>query len=264
MLGKRRRLSRFFSMGKATGTLPRKRYKAPIFRRINAGRLVQKQRRKNLVKLIKSVQLNNNETKYKSISQSTSALNHNTLTEIMKLWDNVGNGIFPSQQVTDGDRIGDEIQAVGIMIRGQIEIPYDRRDTVCDIYYVTNNTAVGGVTKGTLFHNVTGNVMLDPIQTKRFSQVKKCGRYRCRPSDAGMHSTGAWLADNVITKTIHFKKWIPLKRNVKFVADASTVAANLPELGGLYMACADTLSTASGDNVVASVDCTATLYYKDP
>jgi len=216
------------------------------------------------VRLIKSVQMSKTETNYRSISQNTGALTHNSLTEIMKLWDNNGNGVFPAQGTTDGSRVGDEIESVGIMVRGQIEIPYDRRDTVCDIYYCTNNTNVGGIAASTMFHNVTGNVLLDPIQTKRFNQVRKCGRYRVRPTDSGMHSTGAWLADNVITKTIMFKKWIPLKRNVKFLSDATTVTTNLPELGALYLACADTLSTAASDNVVASVKCTATLYYKDP
>ena len=92
--------------------------------------------------------------------------------------------------------------------------------------------------------------------TKRFNQCKKVGRYRVRSTDAPVHSTGEWLAANVITKTIMFKKWIPMKRNVKFISDTTTVTSNLPELGALYLACADTLSTASSDNVVAAFKCT--------
>ena len=236
----------------------------PIFGRVRPGPLIRRVKRKNLVRLIKSVAMSKSETNYRSNSQETGALTHNTVTEIMKLWDNNGNGIFPGQGTTDGNRVGDEIEAVGIMIRGQIEIPYDRRDTLCDIYYVTNNTNVGGIAYSTMFHNVTGSVLLDPIQSKQFSQVRKCGRYRVRSTDAGMHSTGAWLAENVITKTIMFKKWIPLKKKIKFMSDTTTVTTNLPELGGLYLACADSLSTGAEDNVVSAVKCTATLYYKDP
>jgi len=117
------------------------------------------------------------------------------------------------------------------MLRGQIEIPYDRRDENCDLYFVQNNTAVGGPTD--VFHNVTGNVLLDPIQSKRFVSVKKLGRYRVKPTDAGMHSTGSWLADNVITKTIMFKRWVPFRKTVKFVADNTATPTNIPELGTL-------------------------------
>jgi hypothetical protein len=148
------------------------------------------------------------------------------------------------------------------MLRGQIEIPYDRRDENCDLYFVQNNTAVGGPTD--VFHNVTGNVLLDPIQSKRFVSVKKLGRYRVKPTDAGMHSTGSWLADNVITKTIMFKRWIPFRKTVKFVADNTATPTNIPELGSFMLACAETLSTSTSDTAVASVKTTATLYFKDP
>jgi hypothetical protein len=247
--------------GSASGKT-RGKYSRPIFGRMRAGPLIRRAKRRNLVKLIKSVSLSKCETNYRTISNTTGALNDNTVNHILTLWDNVGNGIFPGQSVDDGSRIGDEIQAVGIMIRGQIEIPYDRRDTVCDIYFTQNNTAVGGPTG--MFHSVTGNVLLDPVQSKRFVNVHKLGRYRVKATDAGMHSTGAWLADNVITKTILFKKWIPFKKTVKFVADNTATPTNIPELGSLVLACKDTLSTASTDNVVLSVKTTATLYFKDP
>jgi len=149
-----------------------------------------------------------------------------------------------------------------VTIRGQIEIPYDRRDVNCDLYFVQNNSAVGGPTD--MSHNVFGNALLDPVQSKRFVNVKKLGRYRVKPTDAGMHSTGSWLADNVITKTIMFKRWVPFKKTVKFVADNTATPTDIPELGSLLLACADTLSTASSDTVVASVNTTATSYFKDP
>lgn len=270
MPGKKRKRSGNYTGSSTAGGSYKGRMR-PIFGRVRPGPLIRRAKRRNLVRLINSVAMSKTETKYKSIAQSVTApasgsniFRHNTMNEIMKLWDNQGNGLFPAQGQTDGTRVGDSIDCTGIMVRGQFEVPYDRRDVHIDLYYIQFNSAVGGPDVSTFFHNVTGNALLDPVQNKRYTNVRKLGRYRCKPTDAIAHSTGSWLADNVVTKTIMFKKWLPMKKTVKFVADASTTPTNIPELGAIYAVVVDTLSTATSDIVVAASKVSATLYYKDP
>jgi hypothetical protein len=90
----------------------------PSFRKVNAGRLVVKEKRKNMVNLIKSVQMRNTETKYRSISETTGAMNQNQCLNVMDIWTKSA-GIWPQQGSTDGSCDGDEIDCVGFMMLGR-------------------------------------------------------------------------------------------------------------------------------------------------
>lgn len=224
--------------------------------------LVARKRKSMLKKFVKQQMLKMSETKFTSYNYVLGALGHNTGTAI-NLWTNNASSLFPTVGDSENNRDGNEIVGRGFMIRGMFNVPYDRRDVRIDYYFVQHNTNMGDPTTS-LFHNVATNVLLDPINKKRWDNVTKLGSLRVKATDAGMHSSGSWLADNVITKTILFKKWIPLNKKLKFYDDNASIVTNVPEMGKIIFFVYDTLSTASTDTIVHSGSITATFYYKDP
>lgn len=240
----------------------RKTYTTPKFTTTVAKKTLQRAKARNTRKMIKSTLLKMSETKFTSYGYAVGAIAHNG-GQLIDLWTNNTSSLFPTVGDTENNRDGNEIMGRGFMIRGMFNIPYDRRDVRIDMYYVQHNTNMGNPLTD-LFHNVSGNVMLDPVNKKRWDNVKKLGSLRVKATDAGMHSSGSWLADNVITKTVMFKRWIPLNKKLKFYADGASNVTNLPEMGRILFFAYDTLSTAGTDTVVHSGSVNATFYYKDP
>ena len=213
-------------------------------------------------RMIKKVLLNQSETKFTSYAYAVGGINHNS-GALIDLWTNNASSLFPTVGDSENNRDGNEIVGRGFMIRGMFNVPYDRRDVRIDMYYVQHNTNMGNPLTD-LFHNVTGNKMLDPVNKKRWDNVKKLGSLRVKATDAGMHSTGSWLVDKVITKTIMFKRWIPMNKKLKFYADSASNVTNLPEMGRILFFAYDTLSSTGADTVIHSGSVNATFYYKDP
>lgn len=193
---------------------------------------------------------------------SSATWNHNSLN-VINLWNAVagtgtaGTRLFPTQGMTDGNRIGDEIYATGISVRLILNLPPDRRTTNIKAWYIPHNDTQGSVTnKGHLFHGLLNNVMLDKVQTDRWPGIKYLGMFR--NSDP----------DNVTTTShgqIFIKIWIPLKRKVTFITDGDTVTARgMKERGSIVFASYDKINTLESDNVVNNIQGEVTLHYKDP
>lgn len=208
--------------------------------------------------MIKSTILNMAETNYKSYDVKGSSFNHNVLSR-HDLWSPTStdaNSIWPLQNDSDSGRNGDMIQVAGIKIRGCFEIPNDRFNAKMKIYFVQWNSAEGTPsTKNEFFHNVSGNIMLDPLQNKRFRNVDKLGLIKCKATDI--------QSDVAQTKTILFTKWIPMNKKVYFKGDGSENPSNLKEYGSILFAPYDTISSATTDTIFVNSELTYTVYYKD-
>lgn len=232
--------------------------KTTPFKRVNTRALVVKEKTKNLIKLIKGVQLKDCETCYRTRKFDAITVNHNVIKGY-ELWipaDDFTNGMWPTQGNTDGNRKGDEILCQGIKLRGILSVPYDRRATVLKMYFVQYNSSQGDPAQFTeLFHNVLGSVMTDPIQRDRWPGIKLLGTYRLTARD---------LSTTSQRNTIIINKWIPMKKKVTFINDGSNIAANVKEYGRILFMAYDAVGTLQTDTLIDNGQMTATLYYKDP
>lgn len=229
---------------------------------------------KNLVKLIKAVNIKQSETKYKTLNYDWGAMTHGNIYH-KDLWSDT-IGLFPGQNSSDSGRIGDRIVCQGIKIRAIFDIPWDRKNIRLKCFYVPYNTDQGSpATYNNFFHNITGESRLDPIQKKRYPGVKYLGSFTIEPERASYYTYGSGTSapanDEISanTGTIAFTKWLPMKKNVYFNADASTQPSNLKERGAILIVPYATLNTAkdgialSGDTILLSGKMSATLYFKD-
>ncbi len=223
----------------------------------------------NLTKMIKSIQLKEQETNYKSISQAVNAMNHNSINEF-SLW-SAGPSVFPSQGTGDGDRIGDRIYPKGIRVRMALDVPYDRKNVKVKMYFLPYNSDQGDpVEKTQLFHNVVNNTRLDPIQFKRWKGIKYLGTFTPKDNDAAIFRTAPsnegqpGAADKATnTATIYINRFITINRKVWFKNDTSLQPANLKEKGSILLLPYASINTTESDNVILSGQCAFTCYYKD-
>lgn len=239
--------------------------KTTPFKKYSGRRLVNNAKTKSLVKLVKKVTLNQAETHYKTTkfamspvpsgqNYMTGSVNHNSLAKL-SLW-YPSSATFPLQGDTDGERTGDEIMLTGFKIRIVMQVPWDRRNSKFRFYYIPWNTIQGDPTiKANLFHGTINNVMVDAMQTDRYS-IKKLGSARLYSQDMSATSQ-----DKTIIKTF----WIPIKKKVKFVNDGSRdIAQGLKEEGSLVITGYDSITSAETDIICPYMEASITVYFKDP
>jgi hypothetical protein len=223
----------------------------------------------NMTKLIKSIQLKEQETNYKTIKQTTGALNHDSITAF-PLWSS-SISVFPAQGTSDGGRIGDRIFPKGIRVRMCLDVPYDRKNVKVKAYFLPYNSDQGTpTTYSQLFHNVAGNSRLDPIQFKRWKGIKYLGTFKPKDMNASLFTTYAGndsdpsasaLATN--TASIYINRFIKINRKVWFNSDSSLQPSNLKENGVILLLPYATINTSTLDNVILSTESAFTVYFKD-
>lgn len=233
--------------------MPRKRYRSR-----SRGGYRRRRRYGPSTARIKRQVLSVAESKYKSYDIKGSQFFHDTISR-HDLWGPLtdeSNSIWPSQGSYDSGRVGDMIYCSGIRIRGLFEVPNDRFNMKMKLFFVQWNSAEGTPsTQAELLHNVSGNILIDPIQNKRWRRIRYLGMIQCRPSDS--------FADSAQTKTILINKWIPMNQKVYFNADTSETPTNVKEYGSLLFLPYDTISSATTDRVVVGSEITYTVYWKD-
>lgn len=256
-------------------------------RKFPAGTLKKKYRwrrkwikgKKGFAKAVKKVILSTAESKYRSVRMTdcytTSSVgtvipmtqwvgvtgafyvNHNRLFRFNIFSNNnpdVNKHPVPSQGNGDGQRNGDEIYAKGIKLRMCLTNGTDHHNAKWRFWLVEWNTVQGDpCVYDNMFHNVSGNLMLDAIQTDRF-RATKIGDYRYRSTDISPSVNGEILVS----------KWIPFKRKLCFTADDSIVIAKgMKEALTIVGVCYDSQNT-SQEISIGGITCHATLYYGDP
>lgn len=224
--------------------------------RTGGGRRKVRGSRTKFAKAVRKVILSTAEKCYKSLQRDGQSFTHDSLSYVHVF--TPGNyGLFPSQGNGDGERRGDEIYTSGIMMRAVFQIPHDRRNTKFKMWFLNyDEDQQGIVAKDTFFHNVSNNVMIDPVQTDRWRHVQYLGTYKCSAVD---QTTGSQ------DKTIIVKKWIPLKRKITFQSDSSNIPCNGVLSRGILVVCPyDTITSVTTDTLITNSEITFTLYYKDP
>lgn len=243
--------------GRIRGKRTMRKVKATPFKRVNTRRLVAKEKTKSLVKLIKGVTLKQAETCYRTYKLESFTCYHNSIIRPHLWYPNnpIGNNMWPTQGNTDGNRQGDEIIVQGIRLRMVLNVPYDRRNTQFRMFFIMYNSTQGDPLNRTDFlHDITGNIMLDPIQTDRWPGVKYLGTYYCKGKDL----------QGTDHHTILINRWISMKRKVKFNSDGDVMPSNLKENGAIVILPYSTTGALTTDQVATNCQMTATLYFKDP
>lgn len=250
------------SYGFKKRSFKRKSYKKkPIFRKMNAGRLVANKKRSNLVKLIKGININMAERKYRSRTVESGGMFHNSVYQFHG-WGQTGTVLdcMPFPGTTDSNRVGDRCYIEGIMLRATFAVAGDRRNTILNLYWVPHNSDQGDPSSQ-LFHNVTGSTLVDPVQKKRFPKAKKLGTYRILPSLQWYLGSNPEVSEN--TGTITVNKFIPINKKVFFNADADNIPTNLNEYGTLCICPYQNWKTLTTDQIITGGDINMTLYFKD-
>lgn len=235
----------------------------PIFRKMNTSKIIAKKKRSNLVSLIKQVNLKESEMKYKSGTTSMGNALHNNIYQV-HAWSSPGTGtnldILPGQGVNDTTRIGDRIYIKGIMLRCCFQTVGDRLNTKIKVFWLPHNSEQGDPSSD-LFHNVTGSVMVDPVQKKKYPGIQYLGMHRVRPADISFLTSGTTTSAN--NNDITFSKFVNIDKKVFFKGDASKVPTNLKEYGTFIFCFYHNQGALITDVVMTGGDVNATLYYKD-
>ena len=206
---------------------------------------------KNLVRLIKSVSLKQLETKQALSTITPSALLHNVSSRLY------ANLLGTNQGITDGlstsNRIGDTITPVGIKMYLQMRAPADRPNVTFKIWILK---IFGNANPPTFVpvKAITGNNMLDPIDTEKASVVKVL-TYK---SEAGWYNGTVGNSK----ENCYFRKvWIPLKRSPYVYSQDNSALGKTYQLA-MYATAYDTIGSLITD-IIASIDVSNILYFKD-
>lgn len=161
---------------------------------------------------------------------------------------------IPAQGDGDNLRNGDEIYAKGFRIRMQIENDAGKHNNTWKFWLVEWNTIQGTpCIPSEFFHAVTGNNLLDTVQTDRW-KANLLGVFRTKARDV----------DPTSKTNVFINKWIPFRRKLCFKSDDSLVVAKGMK-GALTLVgvCYDSSNTAYNTGA-GNLRVNATFYYGDP
>lgn len=151
-----------------------KKPRSKVFRKRSAKKGATKSG--NLVRLIKRVVAGKQETKVATYNNTVGVndyiINHNLSTRITQ------NVLFTLQGATDAtpgfsNRIGDEINPIGVKFYFQFKQYPDRPNVTWRVWFVKVKGGQSMVSSTVLIRAVTGNLMMDPIDTERCSLIKQ-------------------------------------------------------------------------------------------
>lgn len=236
-------------------------------------------RGKGFKKAVKKVILSTAESKYRTVALNDTSTTNAVGTSIsMPAWPGVSNTYYvnhnrlflfhlinntnpianshplPGQGNGDAARSGDEIYAKGFMLRLCLTCGSGHHNTKWRFWLIEWNTVQGNpVQYGELMHQVSGNIMLDTIQTDRWRAVK-LGDYRYKSTDTAPDANAEILV----------KKWIPFRRKLCFKTDNDIVVAKgMKEVLSVVGVAYDSQNT-SQEASIGGISAHCTLYYGDP
>lgn len=202
---------------------------------------------KKLMALVKRATLKVAEPKYTSWAHSKADIKHNTPGGFLM---NASNEM-PVQGVGDNQRVGDQINCVGFrckMLFGQFA---DRENVTWQVRIVSVPRGTS-YAYGTWFDNVSGNCMLDDINTDLVKVLKTYTyKYILAPD-----------SNNTEEFTFIKKIWIPYKKLLKFQANGGTQVDDPVDM--YLLICAyDAYGTLVSDNV-GYIQLQTQMMFKDP
>ena len=121
---------------------------------------------------------------------------------------------MPAQGSGDSARTGNDIYGIGWTVRMQLRLPTDRLNG--KVRMVILQVPKGydpGATYTNVFDNVTGHVLLDPIDKDRVKVIKD------KVLAAGIINPGVSTTGKELTR--YFKFWVPYKKTIKFWDDGA-------------------------------------------
>lgn len=132
------------------------------------------------------------------------------------------NGPYDPSTTQAQNRIGDEINLKGVALKGMVELLPDRSDVTIRILVV--KAAKGDTpTRATLFNGLSGNKMLDTINTERYTVLRQ--KYvKLRAPNIGTYNSNFNVATGVYNATTSqsftrstkiWKMWIPGKSLIR-------------------------------------------------
>lgn len=148
------------------------------------------------------------------------------------------------------------------MLRGSFNFAGDRRGTTLRFYLLQPAQVTEAVTYDKLFHNITNNVELDPLDKDMFPQTKYLGAYKIPDRSAPTASIDG--TSELIDSNLIFKKWIPFTRKIKFKQNNSNEPTSIPPYMMLLVTAYDHNSAFETDICVKNIDMVASFYYSDP
>lgn len=160
---------------------------------------------------------------------------------------------MPTQGTGDYQRIGDQMEMGGIMLRMALGQKSDRPN-VRWRWGVVKLPKGSSTTYSVLWDNVTGNTMLDPWNSDSVKLIKS-GWWQ-------MQLTSLEVGETPKEQT-HFKKmFINYKRKIKFQPLSGNTTHDDGDLYFIIVAY-DTFGTLTTDNI-CWIQPTQTIYFKDP
>lgn len=161
---------------------------------------------------------------------------------------------LPAQGDGDSGRDGNDIYGVGWTIRIQTRFPWDRLNTKLKFWFLRVPKGYNPASSYTnMFDNITGNVMLDPIDKDRVHVLTSFVAFLkdINPAQSG----------SVKDATTYHKVFIPLKKTIKFWDDGAQ-DNSMPYDYFITYAGYDTTGTLPTD-VVATTQIWSRFTYKD-
>lgn len=160
---------------------------------------------------------------------------------------------LPAQGTGDTQRVGNDIYASGWTVRFQINLPSDRLNTKFRIMILRVNRGYGISSYTSVWDNITGNIMIDPVDADRVKVIKTLyvGYKNINP---GVPTAGKEV-------TMYRKIWIPFKKTIKFYDDGVQLN-NLAYDYYLIASAYDTFSSLSSD-IVGYIQPWVRLTFKD-
>ena len=206
---------------------------------------------KSIQKVVSRMIMKKVEPKHKNFDHGKTELYHNLINTVHLNKD----ACMPSQGTQDQQRIGDRIDIGGFMVR-MLNGQKTDRVNVNWKFWVLRVPRGEPVGYSNLFEAITNNTMIDPLN-KDYATVLKS--YQCKKLISTLHNdTSPWAQRELTFPT---KLWIPYKKSIKFLSNAST-DHNDHDIYLVWVAY-DAFGTLTTDNIAYS-DISSTVYYKDP
>lgn len=208
-------------------------------------------RDRNLVKLIKSVSLKQSETKMATTDSTALSVLHNVSLRVRENLFSTGQGITDGLSVNN--RIGDTVIPIGVKLYMTFRQPADRPNVTFKVWILKT---YGNVLPPVFVpvKGITGNLMMDPIDTEKATIVKVI---TVKAPDNYFNGT----VGNSKEMTFFRKLWIPCARTPYVYGQDGGPLGKKWQMA-MYVTAYDTFGSLITD-IIGGFACSQSFYFKD-